>query len=334
MKEFQISIAFQTNKSADDYISLAKLVNRYEFDAISVYCDAPYHPSFGPLFLMAPHIQRARLGPAAVSPFRMHPIDIAANTALLANLALGGVYLGLARGAWLDDFGIKEPLTPILGIKEAIIIIRKLLSGELAGFNGKVFNIAEHVTAPYPLPRGIIPVLIGTWGSRTASLVGEIADEVKVGGSTNPEMGQRIAGCVRQGELKVGRNSGSVGIVLGAVTVIDEDRTLAQSLAKEALSLYLPVVAKLDPTVSLDPELIEKILRYVEQGDAQSAGKLIPDEILNKFAFSGDEKDIINQVENLFETGVTRVEFGSPHGLTSVCGIKLLGEKVLPYFAN
>ena len=67
----EISIAFQTNKRASDYIALAKHVNQYAFDRVSVYCDAPYHPSYGPLILMAPHITRARLGSAAVSPARM-----------------------------------------------------------------------------------------------------------------------------------------------------------------------------------------------------------------------------------------------------------------------
>ena len=80
----ELSIAFQTDKRAAEYVALAKLVNQYAFDTVSVYCDAPYHPSYGPLMLMAPYIERARLGPAAISPSRMHPIDIAAQAALLA----------------------------------------------------------------------------------------------------------------------------------------------------------------------------------------------------------------------------------------------------------
>ena len=64
----ELSIAFQTDKTPAQYIALAKLVDQYDFDAVSVYCDAPFHPSYGPLLLMAPHIQKARLGPAAVSP--------------------------------------------------------------------------------------------------------------------------------------------------------------------------------------------------------------------------------------------------------------------------
>ncbi len=51
-----VSIAFQTDKSPAQYVSLAQLVNRYDFDGVSVYCDAPFHPSFGPLLLMSPHL--------------------------------------------------------------------------------------------------------------------------------------------------------------------------------------------------------------------------------------------------------------------------------------
>jgi hypothetical protein len=41
----EVNISSQTNKRASDYIALAKLVNQYDFAAVSVYCDAPYHTS-------------------------------------------------------------------------------------------------------------------------------------------------------------------------------------------------------------------------------------------------------------------------------------------------
>src|SRR5262245_438302 len=104
----EISIAFQTDKSAAQYVALAKLVNQYDFDAVSVYCDLPYHPPYAPLMLMAPHIQRARIGVAAIAPSRIHPLDIAAQTALLTEIAQGRVYVGLARGAWLEDHSVPE----------------------------------------------------------------------------------------------------------------------------------------------------------------------------------------------------------------------------------
>jgi 5,10-methylenetetrahydromethanopterin reductase len=40
--------------------------------------------------------------------------------------------------------------------------------------------------------------------------------------------------------------------------------------------------------------------------------------------------DFVNYALRLFEAGVQRVEFGTPHGLIPDTGIRLLGEKVLP----
>ena len=330
MTRKEVSLAFQTDKTAGEYIALAKLVDQYAFDVVSVYCDAPYHPSYGPLTLMAPHINKARIGPAAVSPFRIHPIDIAANTALLSELARGGVYVGLARGAWLADHGIKEPPSPINGIREAIEIVRNLLSGGSGGINGKVFNIREHVRSPYPLPTETIPVLVGTWGKTLARVAGELADEVKIGGSCNPLMVKHLQPQISLGERTAHREPGSVKIVMGAVTVVDEDRILARKVSRREVALYLPIVASLDPSIQMEPDLLDRLQRLVNAGDFDQAGNLISDDLLDLIAFSGNPGDIIEQTLALYDKGVNRVEFGTPHGIDSKLGIGLLGKTVLP----
>jgi len=325
-----VSIAFQTNKSPQEYQALARLVNEYAFHTVSVYCDAPFHPSFGPLLLMAPYITKAHLGPAAVSPFRIHPIDIAANTALLNQLAPGRVYVGLARGAWLAGHGISEPKQPVAGIREAVQIIQNLLMGEPAGVQGKVFQLSSHVRAPYPVPGVKLPLLIGTWGERLAGLAGEIADEVKIGGSTNPAMIPVMRAYLKVGTARTGRSANEVGIVMGAVTVVDEDRSLAKRIAKREVVLYLPVVAALDKTIFLEAELINRIETNVQEGRVEQAANLVSDDLLEKFAFAGNPADLIRQVEALFDAGANRVEFGTPHGVDPFRAIRLLGEKVLP----
>lgn len=325
-----ISIAFQTDKTPQQYIALAKLVNEYDFDTVSVYCDAPYHPSYGPLLLLAPHIQRARIGPAAVSPSRIHPIDMAAETALLAQLAEGRVYLGIARGAWLEDHGIAEAAYPIQAIREAIEIVRYLLSGGSGGYHGRVYRLAEYVKAPYPLPAEPIRVMIGTWGARLCALAGEIADEVKVGGSANPDVIPVMQSYIAEGERKAGRTSGTVGVALGAVTVVDEDRERARQAARRAAVLYLPVVVPLDPTVEVEPGLIARLRDHANCQEFDAAARLISDDLLDRFALSGNANDIIRQCEALFTAGATRIEFGTPHGLNPEAGIRLLGEQVIP----
>lgn len=327
----EMSIAFQTDKRAQAYIDLAKLVNEYPFDAVSVYCDAPYHPSYGPLLLMAPHIQRARIGPSGVPPSRAHPLDIAAQTALLADLAAGGVYIGLVRGGWLADHGIAELEPPITAIRESIAIIRKALQGESVAHAGRVFQIAEHVRAPYPLPDADIPLQIGTWGENLSALAGELADEVKIGGSANPDVIPVIADYIAAGEARAGRDSGSVKLVIGAVSVIDEDRDRARWQARKAVSLYMPIVSELDPTLDIDPELMRRVQAHVNAGDDDAAARLIPDDILDRFMFAGAPADIIAQCEGLYDAGAQRIELGTPHGVNEAAtGIHLIGKKVIP----
>lgn len=331
MTNRELSIAFQTDKRANEYIELARLVNQYDFDAVSVYCDAPYHPSYGPLLLMAPHIERARLGPSGIPPSRMHPLDISAQTALLADLAAGGVYIGLVRGGWLPEHGISVLDPPITAIREAIDIIRALLAGESASYDGQVYQIAEHVRAPYPLPTEEIPLQIGTWGKQLAMLAGEVADEVKIGGSANPDMIPLIADCIAAGEARVGRERGTVKIVIGAVSVVDEDREAARWMARKAVSLYMPIVSKLDPTLAIDPDLMVRVESRVNAGDSVAAAGLIPDDILDRFIFAGEPADIIERCESLYAAGAHRVELGTPHGAREAAtGIHLIGQMVIP----
>jgi 5,10-methylenetetrahydromethanopterin reductase len=324
----EISIAFQTDKTPAQYVALAQLVNQYDFDVVSVYCDAPFHPSFGPLLLMAPYITRARIGPAAVSPSRIAPIDMAAETALLSQVANAGVYLGISRGAWLRDHGMTE--LPLQAIREAVEIVCYMLSGGNGGYQGEIFQLAPNVHAPYPLPDAPIPIMIGTWGRKLCAVAGEIADEVKVGGSANPDIVPVIQDYIAEGEHKAGREIGSVGVAVGAVSVVDEDREQARAAARRSVALYLPVVAPLDPTVQVEPELIERLRHYASRNEYDAAANLVSDDLLDRFAFAGNAHDLIQHVEALFAAGAQRIEFGTPHGLNPQDGIRLIGEKVLP----
>jgi 5,10-methylenetetrahydromethanopterin reductase len=331
MKKHELSIGFQTDKRAQEYIDLAKLVNDYDFDAVTVYCDTPFHPSYPPLMLMAQHITRARIGTAGVQPSRMHPVDIASQAALLDDLAQGGTYIGMVRGAWLAEHGIKEVKPAVPAMRETVEIIRYMLSGELGGYQGEVYQIAEHVRAPYHLPDHDIPILIGTWGKKLAAVAGELADELKIGGSANPDVIPVIVDYLAVGEAKAGREKGSVGIVIGAVSVIDEDRDQARLMARQSVALYMPIVAKLDPTVEIDPELMARVQDHVNAGESDEAAKLIPDDILERFAFAGNANDIIRQCEQLFDAGAHRVELGTPHGVNqSATGIHIVGKQVIP----
>src|SRR5581483_3893471 len=103
---------------------------------------------------------------------------------------------------------------------------------------------------------------------QTARMAGEVADEIKIGGSANPAMVSVLMPALRAGAERVGRSVDALGVCLGAVTVVDTDRETARRLARREVALYLPVVAGLDPTS--DPEWLARIKASSARGDVDS----------------------------------------------------------------
>jgi 5,10-methylenetetrahydromethanopterin reductase len=163
--------------------------------------------------------------------------------------------------------------------------------------------------------------MIGTWAPRLAAYAGEVAQELKIGGTANPDL-------IPVMRSRVGNDR--VRIVVGAVTVVDEDAAAAQELAREEAALYFPVVAGLDPTLEVPAGLVDEVRRLVDAGEREAAGRLIPDRLLSKLAFAGTPDEVTRQATALYEAGASRVEFGTPHGLTPRHGIELLADRVVP----
>jgi 5,10-methylenetetrahydromethanopterin reductase len=308
---FEVGLGFQSNKAPSAYARLARMAEEYGFDVLTVFSDLMYQPPIMPLLIAAQNTSRIRLGPSCLNPFTLHPVEIAGQMAAIDLASKGRAYLGLARGAWLDAAGI-EQARPVRALREAADIVRLLLARDPRGYRGDIFSLAPGMVLQYELARPEIPLLIGTWSPRTAALAGEIADEVKIGGSANPAMVWRMRDLVEVGTMRAGRPLDDVGIVTGAVTVVAEDGDAARRLARSAVRMYLDVVGRLDPTVAV-PD-----------------GAEISDDLLDRFALAGTPERVAAQAQALFDAGARRVEFGSPHGLSEEDGIRLLGERVLP----
>ncbi|MFW6075028.1 MAG: LLM class flavin-dependent oxidoreductase [Chloroflexota bacterium] len=325
----EVSIAFQTDKLPRDYAELARTVENYGFDALSMYGDLMFQPPIVPLTLAAQATSTIRLGPASLNPFTLHPVEIAGQIATLDQVSEGRAYLGLARGAWLESLRLRQ-MHPVSRVSEAFEVVAHLLEDRRTYFSGRHFQLDERHRFHYPIQRSKVPFLLGSWGQRLITESANLVQEVKLGGSANPAVIPQVDAWLHEGAQRHGHQNHSVGIVLGAVTVVDTDRQVARGLIRREMAMYLPVVAGLDPTSNVDPDLLARMERLVEGGDLDGAGALIPDEIVNTFSFAGTPTDVIEQCERIFEAGASRIEFGTPHGTSASNGLKLLGEQVLP----
>ncbi len=327
MVEFGLGI--QGDRSFDDYVAIARAAEDAGFDVISVYSDLMYQPAIVPLTVMAGATQRIRLGPACLNPFSLAPFEIAGQIAALDLVSSGRAYLGLSRGAWLDQVGVAQR-APVAALGEAIEVVRRLLAGDTSGFEGEVFRLASGTGLHYAPFRADPPVLIGTWGPRTAGLARRVADEVKVGGSANPDLVPVMGKWLSEGAELGGGKPHDTSIVMGAVTVVDDDGGAAHDRARTEVAKYVAVVAEFDPTIDLSPDLLPALRRRLTAGDARGAGLLIPDSVLDAFAISGTPAQVTEHAAMLIAAGAERVEFGTPHGLTWQRGVDLLCTRVLP----
>lgn len=329
MTRAEIGLGLQGDKRPGDYARLAAAAEEGGIDVLSVFGDLMFQPPIAPLLEMAAATSRVRLGPACLNPYSLHPYEIAGQIAALDLVSHGRAYLGLARGTWLGAVGIAQP-DPVGHLRDAAAVVAALLAGDTSGVPGRAFRLAPGTALRYRPERLEVPLLIGTWGPRTAALAGRIARDVKVGGSANPAVVAVMRGRIAVGAAEVGRAADDVGIVLGAVAVVDEDGDAARARARTEVAMYLAVVAGLDPTADVSPELLTAVRERVDAGAHEAAGRLVPDDVLDLFAFSGTPEQVAAQAQRLIDAGARRVEFGTPHGLADDRGVALLTTRVLP----
>lgn len=289
----EVGIGLQSDKTTEEYEAIARRAEAAGADVISVFHDLFFQPAIFALIAIARVTERVRVGPAALNPQTLHPVEIAGQVASLDIASGGRAYCGLVVGSWLDQLGLDER-RPLTRLREAVDVVTRLLAGDRVGYSGEIFTLGEGAGLEYERVRRDVPILIGTWRPRVAAYASEVAAEVKIGGCANPDM-------VRLMRSWLGADGPR--IVVGAVTAVDEDGGRARERARRQVQMYLDVVARLDPTLGL------------------GAGEEPP---LEKFAMAGTPEDVARHALALYDAGASRVEFGNPHGLDLLC------DRVLP----
>jgi 5,10-methylenetetrahydromethanopterin reductase len=274
----QLGLGLQTDRAPGEYAPLAIAAEDAGFDVVTCFNDLWFQPALPALLEIAAATSRVLVGPSCLNPFTVHPVEIAGQIAVLDRASRGRAFLGLAAGAWLDELGV-DTLRPVVAVREAWEVVRRLLAGDERGFAGERFTLPPGAKLHYEVERSEVPLLVGTWSPRLAAFAGEQARELKVGGSANPA----IVPLLRE---RIGNDR--VGIV--AVTVVDPDGERARALARERVGMYVDVVARHDPT----PPLADDLLR---------------------FAFAGTPAEVAAQAEAVFAAGASRVDFGIVHGI-------------------
>ena len=328
----KFSIALQGSYPIRDYIEKAKRIEQYDFDELHVYDDLMFKPTWPLLTLIGEHTSRIKVGPGIITPQIVHPCYHAGNLAELDELTNGRAVLGIARGAFWEFLGIEKQRKPITMVREAIHIIRRLLSGDHTAFHGEVFTVTEELFFRFQPLRKEVPIFIGTWGPKMCQLAGEIAEGVKSDGLWNPDYVKIIRENIEIGAARANRNPNDVEIIAGPLSSISTDREKAKETARRVLAVYLPYLRPMTDVAGITEEEINNVREAASTGDFEKGAGYISDLSVAKCSVTGTAMDVIEQIEEMVDAGVTHVAFGHCLGPNFDEALDLLGKEVLPHF--
>lgn len=292
----KIGIGFPA-QSVEQTESYVKTAIKYPFESLICYGDLGDQPPYLALGIHAHQLAESDInivGPLGVPVGRMDP-ELLGSHARLLEQALGEKALaGIVRGAFLQQ--INQAPAPLARIEEAIDQIQRQApqsSIAVGGFGPQILALAKN--------RGV--------------------DYIKLGGSASTKLAQHVTSL-----LSTTPNENTPKIILGAVTVVGNNRSAARNKARLEVAKYLAVVGKLDPT--LDSDQIDSLERFNETYGVTGVDEsLISDSLLDAFSYSGTADDIYERIVGYPNDTIDHIQFGTPHGLhASQHGVEILGE--------
>ncbi|MDI6820085.1 MAG: 5,10-methylenetetrahydromethanopterin reductase [Candidatus Hodarchaeaceae archaeon] len=309
----KFGVEFVPYKSSDVLVGLAKQVEDAGFNYIWV-CDH-YHNRYvhSVLATLALATKRVRLGPGVTNPYLVHPAVTAAAIATLDELSRGRAVFGISAGdpTFLATVGVKHR-RPIVAVREAVYIARRLLAGERVDFSGEVFTCRGAKLRFKPEVN--VPIYIGGRGPKMLELAGSIADGALINASHRDDL-RECVDYVRRGAESSNRKLEGLDVVAYMATSIGGDAAKARRTARTVVAF----IASSAPPWALErhdipADDVDEIRKHLRVGEIQKAAEAVSDRMVDAFAVCGTLVEFERHINDLSKLGITQVVVGSPIG--------------------
>ena len=319
--------------NSHEVIRLAQLAEDAGFDSVWF----PHDPFMRNTWVLttgtAMATSRIEIGSVGTNPYTTCPSEIATYAATLDELSNGRFILGLglhslAMVAWTGwDASDAEQAT-----REATDIIRRLFRGEVVAYAGERFNWNEQCYFRFTPCRTELPIYVSAFGESYLAVGGEIGDGC-LPMITPPESARLMVEPIRVGLQNNPRADRFVISGCGWLSLSETRRAAADNMRK--------MVAYFGPhfddrelnTVGLSAEDFRPIGRLVDEARYDEAYAAVTDDML-RLGIVGTPDDVIRQIETLADAGINEVNLGGPLGPDPEAAIRLMGERVIPYFRS
>ena len=267
------------------------------------------------LALAAQRTSHIPLYTAVTNPVTRHVSVLASAIQTVEELAPGRLRIMIGSG-YSAVMTIGQRAATLRQMRETVLVLRKLLSGESVSING----FEAHL--PYASDRHI-PLIIAATGPRTLELAGEVADGALLLVGIHPKMIEAARRRVEHGARKAGRDPSSMEMLIAGRVYVDKTTESAVDMARPICAQWVvePFHAQwlreagIDvPEVNLPPELaaLYPDIPHAENWEeARRATAFLTDEkvaeIGDVLGFFGTPEDCLKKIRKLEEYGVTRL---------------------------
>ncbi|MFO7835821.1 MAG: 5,10-methylenetetrahydromethanopterin reductase [Candidatus Thorarchaeota archaeon] len=331
MEEMALEIV--PDKQADKAVQLALVAEQNGFSNVWITDHYNHHGVWPILSAIALRTSNILLGPGVTNPYTMNPCAISSSIATIQEMSQERAILGLGAGdkSTLESIGITRR-RPVTAIREAVEIIRHLLSGERVTKEGSVFstNNAGLNLELKTIGDGGIDIYVGAQGPQMLKTASMIADGILLNAShpRDVEAARKIITAVLQ---EGNRDSESLKFVCySSFCLLNEE----EQIPLETRVVVAYIVAGSSERVlerhGIDVGKKKAIKTNLQKGDYASATKAVTGDMIESFAVVGSPDECISRIRELAKVGIDQFVVGSPIGTKKQETIGRIGEEIIP----
>jgi len=345
----RFSIASIPSYPLNEILEIAKVADKSGFYGFWVADEVYFKDPWITMAICAVVTKNMVFGPCVTHVYLRDPTLIAQALGTLDELLNGRAACGISIGApfMLQQYRIGlEGGKPIKRLREAVEVIRKMLTEPLVTYNGEFFKYNRLSSAAKKV--GKLPIYIGGMrGPLTFRLAGEIGDGVMLCYGYSREYFKYVIEEVEKGAKTAGRDLKEFDMACADLFCTSRD----SDAAKEAVKAMVGRIVSFLPDRQLikhgiQPDDVTDIKKAFSTGDISKVIDLTTMDLVEKLSISGSPEECIDKIEDFEASGVkhlltliTDAELIEHFTRTKITGIpkhtemiKLISREIMPHF--
>jgi 5,10-methylenetetrahydromethanopterin reductase len=320
-------------------VEVAKLAEAAGYDHFWLADERFFREVYASLTLVAHHTSSITVGTCVTDPYSRHPALTAMAIATLDEIAGGRAMLGIGAGiSGFAELGVTRE-KPARAIREAIMLIRRLLAGEEADVQGEVVRF-DHGRLDFAPKRATIPIYVASNGPLGQRVAGAVADGAIMEGCGSPAEARALGAAAAAGAAEAGRQAGAVQLVARLNACIGPDGKAARDVLRPRVARTLGAGRLKFATLQEQGLALPEAAKAKVAGVPYTAGftpylpllPLITDRVVDALTLAGTVDEVTEHVVALGRAGIGQVmihPFAPPDGSVDDT-VRRFGREVLP----